>query len=347
MIRKLPGGYRDRAASRADAKRLTELFNAYATSRVGEAPHDADELLLEWNTPEFDINRDTRVIVSPEGRIVGYGEVWDTHAPHVLVHVWGRVDPDAVGRGIGSWLLEWEEMRAREALLRAPEGARVAIRTGIPECCSESKGLLAESGYTPIREFYRMVIEMDGAPESPTWPAGVSVRVFDRANDLDPMVRAMQDAFSDHWGHVARSFEEERKQWVYWIDSDKDFDPSLFFLAECDGEVAGASFCTAKRPEDADLGWVHMLGVRRPWRHRGIARSLLKHSFATLYERGKTKVGLGVDGASLTGATHLYETAGMRCIRRSVSYERELRPGRDLTTQTLGDANAEEGSHDQ
>jgi len=90
-----------------------------------------------------------------------------------------------------------------------------------------------------------------------------------------------------------------------------------------------------KAPEDADLGYVHTLGVLRPWRRRGIALALLHHAFGELQRRGKKRVGLGVDAASLTGATRLYERAGMRPVRQSDLYEKELRPGRDLTTQGL------------
>jgi len=335
MIGRLPEGYTDRPACREDAERAVELFNACALRVVGEMPFDLEELLVEWNSPKFDLERDTRVVVSRTGKVVGYAEVWDATAPHVLPHIWGRVDPELVNCGIGSWLLAWEESRAAQALDKAPADARVAIRTGAAEQDQASRDLFEANGYAAIRQFSRMIIEMDGAPERPTWPAGVSVRTFDRSQDLEPMVRAMQDAFADHWGHVDEPFEEEVQQWVHWIDNDKEFDPALFFLAECDGEIAGAAFCTQKRPEDPDLGWVYMLGVRRPWRRRGIARSLLLHSFATFYERGKTKAGLGVDAASLTGATRLYESAGMHCARRSFSYEKELRSGRDLSTQSL------------
>jgi mycothiol synthase len=54
-----------------------------------------------------------------------------------------------------------------------------------------------------------------------------------------------------------------------------------------------------------------------------------------LYERGQKKVALGVDAASLTGATRLYERAGMHVARQYDTYEKELRPGRDLSTQII------------
>ena len=59
--------------------------------------------------------------------------------------------------------------------------------------------------------------------------------------------------------------------------------------------------------------------------------------FAEYHQRGKYKVGLGVDGDSLTGAMRLYEKAGMRVHRQLDLYEKVLRPGVELSTQTLAD----------
>ena len=70
------------------------------------------------------------------------------------------------------------------------------------------------------------------------------------------------------------------------------------------------------------MGWVGTLGVRRPWRKRGIGLALLRHSFNEFYRRGKRKVGLGVDAQNLTGALRLYESAGMQSTRRSTSTKR-------------------------
>jgi mycothiol synthase len=87
--------------------------------------------------------------------------------------------------------------------------------------------------------------------------------------------------------------------------------------------------------EDPEMGWLFGLGVRRPWRRRGLALALLHHCFGELYRRGRRKVSLGVDAQNLTGATRLYERAGMHIQRQHHQYEQELRPGRDLSTQSL------------
>jgi mycothiol synthase len=85
--------------------------------------------------------------------------------------------------------------------------------------------------------------------------------------------------------------------------------------------VAGALIAAA---EDEVLGWVHTIGVRRPWRGRGIGESLLRHSLAAFAARGLTKAGLGVDSENETGATRLYERVGMRVSRRYDSFRKVL-----------------------
>jgi ribosomal protein S18 acetylase RimI-like enzyme len=51
---------------------------------------------------------------------------------------------------------------------------------------------------------------------------------------------------------------------------------------------------------------------------------LLRTAFRELWRRGHTQIGLEVDAANETGATRLYERAGMRVTRRYDTYERRL-----------------------
>ena len=113
------------------------------------------------------------------------------------------------------------------------------------------------------------------------------------------------------------------------------FDPTLLFLAMDDDEIAGFNICRAAAYDDLEVGWVGTLGVRRPWRKRGIGLALLRHSFSEFYRRGKRKVGLGVDAQNLTGALRLYEQAGMHIHRAFDQYEKELRAGMEISVQSL------------
>jgi ribosomal protein S18 acetylase RimI-like enzyme len=71
-------------------------------------------------------------------------------------------------------------------------------------------------------------------------------------------------------------------------------------------------------------GWVGALGVRKPWRGCGIGMALLRRAFAEFHSRGRAHVGLGVDAANATGATRLYERAGMRVMSEDILFEKRL-----------------------
>jgi ribosomal protein S18 acetylase RimI-like enzyme len=181
-----------------------------------------------------------------------------------------------------------------------------------------------------------MVTDLDEPPPQPKWPETILLRTFQDYPELRAVYRAVDEAFQDHWGYVKRSEEESLERIRHRIENDPDHDPSLWFLAMDGDEIAGISLCHPKTGDDSNMGWVNSLGVRRPWRRQGLALALLHHSFGELYRRGKRQVGLGVDAGSLTGATRLYEKAGMYVARQLVTYEKELRPGKELAKQSIG-----------
>jgi len=281
------------------------------------------------------------------GDLAGYAAVWD-NAPHVRLAAEVFVHPNHRGRSVGSFLGRWAEERARQAVPQAPQGTRVALQQTVPSTHTSARSLLERQGYELVRHFFEMVIEMDASPPQPNVPSGIVIRPFVRATEDRALVHVIRDTFQDHWGHVAMPFEEEYADWVHWMDDDPSFDESLWFVAidgagdaavgvygVDGGQVVGLSLCYDVTGEGPHVGTIENLGVRRPWRRRGIALALLHHSFGELYRRGKTTVTLGVDADSLTGATRLYEKAGMRVQHQYDRYEKELRPGEDLTTQTL------------
>jgi mycothiol synthase len=66
------------------------------------------------------------------------------------------------------------------------------------------------------------------------------------------------------------------------------------------------------------------LAVAPRARRHGLGLALLRSGFRALAERGHTHVGLEVDSENESGATRLYERAGMRITRRYATYEKRL-----------------------
>lgn len=334
----LPDGYVMRPPTLDDLDATVELFNICAQDLLGVRKFSVSGIRSEWLTPGVDLQRDFRLVLTTQGEIVGYYEVWDLDAPHTRVDCWGRVHPQHCGKGIGSTLLAWVEERAQLALLKAPPEARVSLRAWVPSIQESALQLFQGMGYVVVRHNLRMVIDLDQQPlEMPVWPAGITVRPMKVGLEERAMLETVRDSFRDHWGYVMRPLDDELARWKHMIETDEECDPSMWFAALDGEQIIGTSLCYLKVDDDPEMGWVGTLGVRRPWRRQGIARALLLHSFQELYRRGQHKVGLGVDAQSLTGATRLYLKAGMHPDPKHqyTILEKELRSGVEFCTERL------------
>ncbi len=332
---RLPAGFTMRPAHMTDIETAVDLFNATTLAQFGRKEFTVPDIRSEWESEHFHLDTATRVVVSPAGELAGYIEVWDTRAVPVSPWVWARVHPRFEGLGVGTSMLNWAEQRCREVFARVPEEAQVTMRCGAISTHQPSLDLLAGYGMTPTRSFWTMRIDLEDEPETAVLPEGLRFATLAERNDLREVMRASTEAFQDHWGFVPAPEEDELRHWQEWTGNDHLFNPSLWFMVMDGDEVAGISLCRISSYEDPEMGWVNTLGVRRPWRRQGLALALLQHSFGELYRRGKRAVGLGVDADSLTGATRLYEKAGMRVVRQFINYEKVLRPGIDLATREI------------
>jgi mycothiol synthase len=210
-------------------------------------------------------------------------------------------------------LLDFVEARAAEL---ASPGARVGVP--IPEKATDLRDALESRGFSFRRFSFRMTASLDREPTEPEWPEGISVRPF-RDDDARAVFEVQEETFSDLDDHSPLSYDD----WSHWSFRD-GFDPGLWFLAEAGGELQGIVLCRPEWDGDSTFGWVSVLGVRRPWRGRGLGLALLRHAFRQLRARGKTRVGLGVDSRNATGAVRLYERAGMEVARRRLTYTKEF-----------------------
>jgi mycothiol synthase len=333
----LPAGFTARGASLADAELAMALFNRWSNAVIGRDDFKGPESIRNgWDAPGVDPAQDVRLVFAPNGELAGYGQVWMTGNPPAHPEIWGRVDPQYEGMGIGTWLMHWEEQRASQARSRVPAEMRFAFRTGIYRQSDRAKSMFENMGYRHVRSLYHMLIEMDAPAPEPQFPAGITVRTYNPGTDLEPVYRANTEAFRDHFGFVEKPFEEGLREFQHHWEQG-NVDPSVMFIAMdgSSGEIAAVNLCRPTSYYDAERGWVSSLGVRRPWRHRGLGLALLRHAFNEFYRRGKHKVGLGVDAENLTGALRLYENAGMRVDQAYDRYEKEVRPGKEISVQSL------------
>jgi ribosomal protein S18 acetylase RimI-like enzyme len=292
----------NRPPTESDAPRLAAFMQSTAAvDGIGGATED--EIRQWFEIPGFDAEHDARVSFS-DGEIVAYADLTAEEGERGHVYLDTRGDVEL--------LMDWAEERAR-VLVPSPK-----LRTQVWSENATRRELLEGRAYRPIRHSFEMQIDLDRPPEPPLWPEDASVRTLDVGSDDRALYDLHTETFADAWGFEQASYE----RWRHFHVDRPDFDPELCFLSEQDGEPTGFSICRTNYADHE--GWINLLGVQREWRRRGLGLALLRHSFVELWNRGAREVGLGVDAASLTGATRLYERAGMRVVKHFTAYEKEL-----------------------
>ena len=291
-----------RPLTAADAQAVADLVGDYEERFSGVADRPAPEDVVDWWER---VDAGAVGVVDESGSLIGAGTL-RSRGQNLIADLF--VHPDRQGRGAGSLLLDWAERTTAEQGLDA-------VRAGTAAGDDRGKELLERRGYSYIRSFYRMTIDLDDLPPEPQWPARFTVALEQGQERL--VYEALEEAFDDHWGHEPRTFEE-------WTTSNGPFDDRLCYLVRDEaGTVVAAQVCDEDR---WSVAWVSILGVRRDWRRHGLGEALLRQAFHDLASRGRRRIALGVDAENTTGATRLYTRVGMTVASQDDVYERPV-PG--------------------
>lgn len=304
--------YRFRPPKLEDFEPIVALVREVETADYGEADYNAEDLSVAFKL--MDPERDVWVVEDGEGKVVAVGAVRLRHPTRI--RGFAVVLPAHRGRGIGTELAGRLETRARELAEAAPEGETVSLNQDAAPSNRAAKELLERHGYELIRHFWKMGIDLAAEPAEPVWPEGIRLETMAPGQERE-VFDASEDAFQDHWGFLPNDYDE----WRAWMIERESFDPSLWLIARDGDEIAGISLCNVSEEE----GWVGVLGVRRPWRRRGLGRALLLESLHELRRRGLARGALGVDSENPTGAVGLYERAGMQIAYQSDAYKKDVR----------------------
>jgi mycothiol synthase len=302
MSSSLPEGFRVRSVSEADTPALNELIVAADVAVQGFSDSTETDLAEWWRT--VNLERDSWLI--EDGAIAAFGVV-EPHGDDGEID--GYVHPVHKGRGLGSWLLARGEEWARGKDLPA-------MRSWALGNDGDARRLFEGRGYGEVRRYYRMLIELKDPPPPPDWPEGFSISTH-QPEDARAFLEALTEAFEDEWHFVPTSFEE----WTERRLQAPSFDPTLWFIVREGDRIAAI---LRADPEVENAGWIGALGVLKPWRRRGLGLALLCHAFGEFYRRGQPRIALGVDAENTSGATRLYERAGMRVAWEAVCFRREL-----------------------
>ncbi len=317
--------YTWRAARREDAPALyrysIDMDAADDTTYAGEP----DEIQRDFDDPASSSETDTLIAVTPEGQVAALGWVFlDPQAERQRrAFLWGGVHPQHRRRGLGSAMLRWLERRGIQRLSGYQDELPRRLQVNAPSTAADRIHLFEQHGFEARRYYFKMRRDLSLA--SPAQPVPTGLRLVNWTLELDEAVReATNEAFRDHWGSEPLSAE----RWALHFTHASTFHPELSFVALDGEQVAGACLCQVHTEDNARQGlregWIDSLAVRRSWRGRGLAASLLDRSMSSFKTNGMEYAGLFVDTENLTGALRLYNRLSFRAVQRTIAYYKDM-----------------------
>jgi mycothiol synthase len=331
----LPPEFTLRPATWDDLERTVAFLNDTDDYDIGKRNFSPEEFGVDWAKPGFLANS-TRLVFTPDGQIIGYGEAFHQGQPPVKTIVFGRTHPQYRGLGIGTSFLKWGEAFALADLALCPPTARVFLSAQTVDRIVGARKLFENFGMKPARSYYRMKIELSEKIDSPAFPPGITVRPYRHEEDLVPLHYAYEEAFAGNWGNIPQSEKAGVAKIRGWVENNTGFDPNFWLLALEGDEIAGFLIAAKNQGEHANVSEIYELGVHPSWRRRGLGKALMLQIFTQFKRLGKEAVVLDVDADNTAGALHFYENIGMSAFTRRIAYEKTLRDGIDLREQTNG-----------
>lgn len=310
MNLELPHDFTARPPTVDDAQAITDLICLCDTADYGEPDYSIEDVRADWRRSGFEAQRDAWLVHAPDGTLVGYGFAWDD-GEHVRLEPTTCVHP--AYRTLG--LEDYHVARVHDRTRRFTTHHHVQwIVLDTHHSWIDRFNAL---GYHPTRHDYVMEIALAQSPPAPIIPDGFTLRPFERGHDERAVWATVQESFRDHRGHADIPYDE----WAPTYLDHADWSPELSAVVMRGDELVAAAMTF----NYFNGGWIRILGVRAPWRKHGLGLAILHHIFGEFFKRGIPRVGLGVDAENLSGATRLYERAGMQIKHHYVRYELEIK----------------------
>jgi mycothiol synthase len=313
-----------RALGAQDAPELALLVAAIEAADAQPFRTSLDEVTEWFDGGWKDHALDTLAGFDTDGVLRAYAQVTTAPGDVRLVRAFltGGVHPAWRGRGVGRALVAWMEARGRQLLAASGKDVPGRLCAYLEDSAPASKALFAAAGFAPIRYYSEMWRPLTAPLPALVVPDGLRVRRW--TPDVDEAVRvAHNDAFADHWGSEPRTPET-------WSHARSVFAApwSLVAFDTATGEVAGYLVSSRYEHDWPVLGYsagcTELLGVRRPWRGRGVGTALLA-AVMDLYRADGMQYGeLGVDTANPSGANGLYASLGYEVFHGSTLVTIEL-----------------------
>ena len=234
--------------------------------------------------------------------------------------LFGDVDPDRLGEGIGTVMLARSVDRSRE--LHRADAPNVPVRYAATALAGrgDQADLMVSAGFQQGRHAFLMVADLTAGVPAPEAPDDLTVEPFDPQTAEELRV-AHNAAFAEYPDSVAIS----EGFWTMFMVTAAHARHALSVVAR-DASGAVAAYVFAHEYEVAPSGgpgpelYVPYVGTLPAHRGRRTATRLLSRVLHLAQEAGYPTASLNVDTANPTGALGIYERAGFEQVYRQDFY---------------------------
>ena len=282
------------------------------------APWTVTALRRMRKVPGRDPGRDFPVVVRGD-EVVAWGALF-ANPPYREIFSPLHVDPDLDDHALDTaldLLLDHLDGLARDVVADEPADPERLRTTEVVAQDERLRDRLETRRFVVDRDEYEMAIELDGVPDAPSWPEGITVAELRGPQDTDVVVDLLAGSFAEHPGDLPFS-----TSLIGHVLSGEDFRAAGSALASDSEGPVGLVVCRDR----ADAGYVWVLGVLPRARRHRLGTALLRHAFHAYAAAGTALVTLDVDGGNDSGALTVYERAGMTVRTRNLVLQRPLAP---------------------
>ena len=325
----LPEGLRADPAGPADVTDAVEVMREVEAAGCGRRDANAVEVAEEMGGPDARWGEGVllvrrgpaavAVVITYDGLAEDRG--WDVDA-YVRPD-----DPDreailacVLDAGLAEGRARWSRLHASG--LKAPIARSYCFAND-----DRSRAVLESRGFAEARRYWRMRVEhAEGAgtaagPPGPALPAGYLLRTASGAQDVRGVHAVGAAAFADAFDSTPLPFE----RWLQFMTGPTHA-PDQWTVVELAGGIVGYALGST-RLASTGAGYIASLAVLAEHRGRGLGTALLHARFADDARRGMGATVLHCDSENTSGATRVYQRAGMSVDQEMVAFHRPLAPG--------------------
>jgi len=277
-------------------------------------------------TPHCNPKKDI-VLAEVDNELIGCARVWwevRRGGFRTYEHS-GYIVPEWRGMGIREAMFDFCENRLTKLAGKQRSTAKKALEVMALFDENDWRMLAESKGYMPVRHNIEMIRPLSVPIPNLDLPRGFELRPV-KEEDEHRIWIDCGDVFKEERNWAEERFGENS----YWrFKGSRYWQPELWqAIWQRDELVAGTINLIdgeENRKFDRKYGWIGTLFVKRPWRNRGLARTLIARSLEAFKEIGMEHGALMVDTENPSGAVRLYEKMGFSKVSQYSIFQKPIR----------------------